>query len=253
MNSREFSAIGNDLPEPFRIQIMDQCASTNDEARTLGEQHAPDGRVVLALKQTKGRGRRGSTWFSGADDTLAFSILVRPTEPKGLWPRLALAAGVAVAEALENHLPHAAIKWPNDVWIDEKKVAGILVEAGHDFAVIGIGININTDKFPAEIAHLATSLRIACGNEVARSEVFADVIRRLSIRRHQIGRDFTDLLEAVRTRCVLTGQQVSYQVAGVPHRGEVVGIGDGGELLMKRGDQIERLLQADEIRILPPA
>ena len=83
---------------------------------------------------------------------------MRPEEPKALWPRLALAAGLAVTEAVESCGLQAGIKWPNDVWIGQRKVAGILVEAGSDFAVIGIGLNVNSTEFPPEVSEIAVAV-----------------------------------------------------------------------------------------------
>lgn len=245
-------AAAADFPEPFRLLIRESVESTNDEVRVLAQAGAPDGLIVLAEHQTAGRGRRGAAWFSPAGESLAFSILVRPEEPKALWPRLALATGLAVAEAVESFGPQAGIKWPNDVWIGHRKVAGILVEAGSDFAVIGIGLNINTTAFPPEVSEIATSLRIETSQVFSRAEVFGEIIRRFAGRRHQIGNDFDALIASVRLRCVLTGRRVSLTTANGLGVGTVEGIGTGGELLLRTTNGLERLIQADEVRLLPP-
>jgi len=216
----------------------------------LAHAGAPDGLVLLALEQTTGRGRRGAAWFSPAQASLAFSILTRPQEPKALWPRLALAAGLAVAEAVESFGLTADIKWPNDVWLRSRKVAGILVEAGSDFAIIGIGLNVNTCEFPPEVADIATSLRIQTGRDFPRQEVLAAIVRRFARRHSQIGGDFHELLDAVRQRCVLTGHRVSLITSGGPKLGTVEGIAPGGELILRTATGLEHLIQADEVRIL---
>jgi len=246
-----FNTIAATLPEPFRLLIRESVTSTNDEIRTLGQAAAPDGLILLANHQTAGRGRRGAAWFSPAGDSLAFSILVRPDEPKALWPRLALAAGLAVAEAAESFGTPAGIKWPNDVWIRQLKVAGILVEAASDFAIVGIGININTQNFPPEIADIATSLRIESGREIPLPDALSAIIRQFAIRRRQIGSDFSEILSAVRLRCVLTGNRVSLITSHGSKTGMVTGIAPGGELQLHTTTGIENLLQADEIRLLP--
>jgi BirA family transcriptional regulator, biotin operon repressor / biotin---[acetyl-CoA-carboxylase] ligase len=176
---------------------------------------------------------------------------VRPEEPKALWPRLALAAGLAVAEAIESFGLQAGIKWPNDVWISQRKVAGILVEAGSDFAVVGIGLNVNSAEFPPEISEIATSLRIAAAREFSRAEVVGEIIRKFAGRRRQIADDFETLISAMRLRCALTGQRVSLTTASGPRVGTVEGIGAGGELLLRTANGLERLIQADEVRLLP--
>ena len=240
-----------DFPEPFRLLIRDSVESTNDEVRVLAQAGALDGLVLLAERQTAGRGRRGAAWFSPEGESLAFSILVRPEEPKALWPRLALAAGLAVAEAVESFRLQAGIKWPNDVWIGQRKVAGILVEAGSDFAVVGIGLNVNSTEFPSEVAEIATSLRIEASQNFARAEVFGEIIRKFAPRRNQIENGFDALVSAVQLRCVLTGKRVTLTTASGPRVGTVEGIAAGGELLLRTANGLERLIQADEVRLLP--
>jgi BirA family biotin operon repressor/biotin-[acetyl-CoA-carboxylase] ligase len=251
MTSEDFTAAAADFPEPFRLLVRESAESTNDEVRLLGQAGAADGLVVLAERQTAGRGRRGAAWFSPAGESLAFSILIRPEEPKSLWPRLALAAGLAVAEAVETFGAQAGIKWPNDVWIGHRKTAGILVEAGSDFAIIGIGLNVNTTEFPPEVSEIATSLRLETSQAFSRAEVLGTVIRRFARRRHQISGDFEELLSAVRLRCVLTGKRVSLTTASGPRIGIIEGIAAGGELLLRSEQGLERLIQADEVRLLP--
>ncbi|MEO5716471.1 MAG: biotin--[acetyl-CoA-carboxylase] ligase [Luteolibacter sp.] len=249
--AEDFTIISGDLPEPFRLLIRESVGSTNDEARALAQAGAAEGLIVLAERQTAGRGRRGAAWFSPQGESLAFSVLLRPSEPKALWPRLALAAGLAVAEAVESFGLQAGIKWPNDVWIRQLKVAGILVEAGSDFAIVGIGINVKTAEFPEEVAEIATSLMIETGRMFSLPEVLAAIIRRFSLRRNQIGDGFEELLSAVRLRCVLTGNRVSLLTSNGSKTGVIDGIAPGGELLLRTENGLERLLQADEIRLLP--
>ena len=250
MTCDDINAAAADFPEPFRLLTRESVESTNDEVRALAEAGAPDGLIVLAERQTAGRGRRGAAWFSPAGESLAFSILVRPEDPKALWPRLALAAGLAVAEAIEAFGIQAGIKWPNDVWIGQRKVAGILVEAGKDFVVVGIGLNVNTTTFPPEVSAIATSLQIETSHHLSRAEVLGEVIRKFAGRRLQIGMDFNDLIAAVRLRCVLTGKRVGLTTANGPKIGTVEGISPGGELMLRTGDGLERLIQADEVRLL---
>lgn len=251
MNRDDFTAVAADFPESFRLLIRESLESTNDEARSLAQAGSPDGLIVLAERQTAGRGRRGAAWFSPDGESLAFSILLRPGEPKALWPRLAIATGLAVAEALESFQIEAGIKWPNDVWIGQRKVAGILVEAGTDFVVVGIGLNVNSTGFPCEVAEIATSLRIEKSRIFSRAEVLAAVIRKFSMRRLQIDRDFDILIDAVRQRCVLTGKRVSLMTPRGQQRGVVEGISAGGELLFRSKIGLERLIQADEVRLIP--
>lgn len=246
----EFTGTAAAFPEPFRLLIRESAGSTNDELRALALAGSADGLVLLALHQTAGRGRRGAPWFSPPEASLAFSILVRPPEPRALWPRLALAAGLAVAEAVESFGIPAGIKWPNDVWIHHRKVAGILVEAGADFAIVGIGLNVNTRAFPKAVKDLATSLHLETARDLPRHEVLGAIIHHFARRRTAIGADFAPLLDAVRQRCVLTGHRVSLLTAHGPRLGTVEGIAPGGELWLRTPTGLECLIQADEIRIL---
>ncbi|HVJ45119.1 MAG TPA: biotin--[acetyl-CoA-carboxylase] ligase [Luteolibacter sp.] len=246
----DFTSIAADLPDPFRLLVKESVGSTNDELRKLAEAGTPEGLVVLAEKQTEGRGRRGAAWFSPPGESLAFSVLLRPVEPKALWPRLALATGLAVAGALEEHLPLVGIKWPNDVWVHGKKIAGILVEAGRDFVVVGIGLNVNSLSFPPEVSDTATSLALETGCSVPRPDVLAAIIRHLSIRRHQIGTDFSEVIDSINVRCVLSGKDVSLLTPTGLRTGKVEGINAQGELLFRTDLGLESLMQADEVRIL---
>ncbi len=178
---------------------------------------------------------------------------MRPTEAKALWPRLALAAGLAVAQAAETWAPGVGIKWPNDVWIGSRKVAGILVEAGQDFAVVGIGINVNIGLFPPQLAALATSLQLAAGQAVDRAAVLTSVLRHFALRRLQLAAGFDELLDGVRLRCVLSGHAVNLLTAGGPRHGTMIGLGPGGELLLRTPDGVERIIQADEVRLADAA
>jgi BirA family biotin operon repressor/biotin-[acetyl-CoA-carboxylase] ligase len=251
MSRESFIATAADFPDPFRLLIRETVESTNDEARNLALAGAADGLIILAETQTAGRGRRGAAWFSPTGDSLAFSILVRPAEPIAFWPRLALAAGLAVAEAIEELGLHPGIKWPNDVWLGKRKVAGILVEAGTDFAIVGIGLNVNTRHFPPEVSEIATSLRLELSQPHSRADVLHGIIRKFATRRHQIGGDFEMLVSAIRHRCVLTGHRVSLQTAKGTKTGSIEGIGPAGELLFRSPEGLERLIQADEVRLLP--
>ncbi len=131
-----------------------------------------------------------------------------------------------------------------------KQICGVLVEAGSDFAIIGIGVNVNVPAFPDELADTATSLLLETGEPSDRAGVLASILRRLEIRRHQIDRGYAQLLDAVRSRCVLTGHRISLHAADGPRVGFCEGIGAGGELLLSGANGLERLMQADEVRIL---
>lgn len=252
MNHDDFNTAAADFPDPFRLLVRESVTSTNDELRILAQGGARHGLILLAEVQSAGRGRRGTAWFSPTGKSLAFSILLRPEAPKSLWPRYSLASGLAVAEAIESCGLAAGIKWPNDVWIGRRKVAGILVEAATDFVVIGIGLNVSSTSLPPELAEIATSLEMEGSRSLSRAAVLSAVICRFGIRCRQIDQEFGEVLMAVRQRCVLSGNQISLVTPSGPKTGLVEGIADGGELLFRTDTGVERLIQADELRLLAP-
>ena len=167
-----------------QLQHFPVIDSTNTYAVQQAQAGAPHGSVYLADEQTAGRGRGGHTWHSRIGDGLYVSILLRPqlSAERGLW--LSLATGIAVQGAIKQVTGLAAdIRWPNDILLPEKKCAGILVEASlqaaRPYAVIGIGINVNHESFPPELAELATSLRIASGEQQDRGRMLVSLLQAL--------------------------------------------------------------------------
>ena len=132
--------------------------STNERAKALADLGAPHGTLVTADEQSAGRGRQGRPWTAPPGSAVLMSVVLRDLDER--HELLPLAAAVAVCEAVPVE---ATIKWPNDVWIERRKVAGILVEGRpqEGWAVLGIGLNVTTDSFPPELAELATSLRLS--------------------------------------------------------------------------------------------
>ena len=144
--------------------------STNTRAKALAASGAPEGTVVIAETQTGGRGRKGRTWFSPAGEGVYLSLILRPPISPVEAPKITLIAGIAVAESLLARLADldVHIKWPNDVLVGRKKVAGILTEISSDmdrvgFVVSGVGLNANGRRFPEEIEPVATSLALETG------------------------------------------------------------------------------------------
>jgi BirA family biotin operon repressor/biotin-[acetyl-CoA-carboxylase] ligase len=149
--------------------------STNTEANRLAREGAPEGTLVVANAQTRGRGRLGRSWASPPGTGLYLSIILRPDCAPDRLPRLTLTAGVAVASAIQETGISPQLKWPNDILIADRKTGGILTEAVFDktgigFAILGIGINVNTklDELPSSVRSQAMSLRIGLGKPVSR-------------------------------------------------------------------------------------
>jgi BirA family transcriptional regulator, biotin operon repressor / biotin---[acetyl-CoA-carboxylase] ligase len=172
-----------------RVLARPVTTSTNDDVRKLAAQGAPEGTVVVADRQTEGRGRLGRAWHSPEGAGLYLSVLLRPTEPAEQLGRYAIAAAVAVCEACRALAgARVGIKWPNDVLGDGRKLAGILCElrgggAGGAELVVGVGVNVNALEadFPEALRSGATSLRLLRGGEpFRRDDVATEVVRRLA-------------------------------------------------------------------------
>ena len=165
---------------------FDVVESTNTEANRLAREGAPEGTVIVANSQTKGRGRLGRSWISPPGNGLYISIILRPRCPLDWYPRLALTAAVGVASAIQETGVRPQLKWPNDILLASRKVGGILTEAAFDksrigLAVLGIGINVNAkqDEFPVSVRNLATSLRLSLGKPVSRIHLLQSLLHRI--------------------------------------------------------------------------
>lgn len=213
--------------------------STNARARALAATGAPHGTIVTAAEQTAGRGRQGRTWTAVPGDALLFSLVVRP--PRELLP---LAAAVAVAEACEALVPaHAAIKWPNDVWLDGRKVAGILLEGRpqEGWAVLGVGLNVRTREFPPDLAETATSLALH-GSAATVPDSLSALLPALD---HWLAANSEQTLEAWRERDALKGRHVRWAHG----EGTAAGISDTGALIVDTGDGARAELDAGEVHL----
>jgi BirA family biotin operon repressor/biotin-[acetyl-CoA-carboxylase] ligase len=211
--------------------------STNARARELALSGAPHGTLVTAAEQTFGRGRQGRSWSAPRGDALLMSLLVREVNPL-----LPLAAAVAVCEAVEPL--QAAIKWPNDVWIERRKVAGILLEGRpqEGWAVVGIGLNVKTREFPPELAATATSLAIA-GHDISIAGVRGALVEALD--RWIEARD-AEVLDAWRERDALRGEHVRWGDG----EGTAAGVSDSGALLVQTEAGAVVELDAGEVHLL---
>jgi len=205
--------------------------STNERAKALAAARAPHGALVTADEQTAGRGRQGRVWRAPPRSALLMSLVLRR-----LSDVLPLAAAVAVCEALPVR---GAIKWPNDVWIDRRKLAGILVEGRpqEGWAVLGIGLNVATAAFPPELAGTATSLRLA-GVETTVDAVLAELLRSLE---GWLVAPIDEVLSAWRELDALRGEPVRWAngsgvAAGVDEAGALLVDTDAGRVTLEAGE-----------------
>ncbi len=231
------------LAARFDVDVLDECASTNSLllART---DRAPSGAVLVAERQTAGRGRMGRTWLSAPGDSLTFSLLWRL--PAGVTPAgLSLVVGVAVADALRAmDVPDIALKWPNDVLRDGKKLGGVLIELAGSAAVIGIGLNLCLPAgLPPEVSGGATALDRA----IDRNELLARLLASLRDSLDAFGADgFVCLRDRWQALNAHAGKPVRVvSEFAVPVEGICVGVDVDGALLLETAVCVQRILSGD--------
>lgn len=225
------------------IYFYEETDTTNNRARELALEGAPEGTLVVAEKQTAGRGRRGKVWESPLGTGIWMSLVLRPQIMPAEASVLTLLCGLATAEAIEVETGlSVGIKWPNDILINGKKAVGILTEMDCEmsqvhFVIPGIGINVNTTSFPPEIADIATSLYLECGKTVSRRRLVHKVLERLEEYYETFLRtgSFTAMLEDYRKHCITLGKEV-HVLGREPFFAEALDITPEGELLVRRAD-----------------
>jgi BirA family biotin operon repressor/biotin-[acetyl-CoA-carboxylase] ligase len=238
---------------PFarRVLWFPVVPSTNDLAAALAERGAEEGCVVLADAQTAGRGRLGRTWASPAEAGLYLSTVLRPRSD--VAPLLTIAAGVAFAEGIQAATGlTAALKWPNDIYLGERKVAGILAEAGASatgahHVVLGCGINVMPALLPLALRPRVTSLEAELGRPVDRGLLLTSSLTSLAARYADLceGRA-AGVLDAWRERArPLLSRRVEWEHEGSPARGVAEDIDAGGALLVRTESGVVRVISGE--------
>ena len=206
----------------------------------------------MAEEQTAGRGRQGRSWTAPRGRALTLSVLWKPDRHLESLP---LAVAVAVCEACETVAPvSCGIKWPNDVWIGERKLAGILIESRprEQWAVIGIGVNVDTDLPELEpgLRETATSLRIETGTAVDRNCTLAALLDALGARLRELERDADSVLAAYRARDLLRGREIAWTADTRQLRGEAQGIDEHGNLVVFTEEGERVVLRSGEVHLV---
>ena len=237
------------------VHFARETDSTNLWIKRLAKEGALEGTLALAEFQSAGRGRLGRSWEVPEGTSVMMSILLRPKFEPQYAPTLTLVMGMAVAKAVKNLGFDVSIKWPNDVVVSHKKICGILTEMGVrdgkiDYAVIGVGINVNIREFPEEMADKATSLYLESGREFDRSQIPGLVMEA-----------FEKYYEKFAATCDLSGLKEEYEsilanynqpvrvLAKEPYEGVARGITDGGELLVEKTDGTIVAVSAGEVSV----
>ena len=233
------------------IRVVDETASTNADVCAAAEDGAAEGLVVVAERQTGGRGRLGREWESPARAGVLLSLLVRPALPAARLSLLPLMTGVAVTEAVRAvaELP-AMLKWPNDVLVDGRKLGGILTErTAAGAVVVGVGLNVSTR--PEELpVPTATSMQIA-GGATDRESLVKEILRAFERRYLAFvgaGGAATSVLPSYREVCDTIGREVVVQLPdGASVRGTAVTVDDSGMLVVRGGDGVEHAWSAGDV------
>ena len=233
------------------MRSAETVGSTNTEAAAWARDGAPEGSVVLAEYQTEGRGRHGRPWDASRGQNIMASVVLRPQIAPDRLGLVTLAAGVAVAEAVDDFVaPHrAAIKWPNDILLDGRKTCGMLLETSFDgqrasasapaFVVLGIGLNVNQTDFPDALADTATSVALTAGRPVPREPLLARLLGALESRYDALHTDGgTSVRTAFHDRMDRRGERVTLRFTGTDTRisGTVRGVTDTGALRLDTPD-----------------
>jgi BirA family biotin operon repressor/biotin-[acetyl-CoA-carboxylase] ligase len=220
--------------------------STNDIAAALADHGAAEGVLVIADRQTAGRGRLGRAWVSPPGAGIYASVVLRPDPYSASL--LTLAAGVAVAEGIGAACGLAVhMKWPNDVHVDGRKLAGILAEGTAGQVVLGIGINVQAARYPPEISGRVTSIEIELGRSVDRGLVLAECLASLSAHYLDLQeRKGSRVIDAWRQRAApMLGRRVEWDAAGERQTGQAQNIDDEGALIVKVGTGSVRITSGE--------
>lgn len=241
-----------------KVACYGSVKSTNDIAKEKAENGAIHGTVIIADQQTKGRGRFGRSWQSPPGCGASISIILRPNFPPEKAPGISLIVALALTETLNAYCPsQVRIKWPNDVLISGKKVAGILNELSADknkieYLIIGVGININqtSDDFIGEIKDIATSVRMNCKNKINRAELVGGFLNQLEKEYLEYSENFLiNSLDRLHKYSSLIGQSLSASWGNKKVTGKAVDINSDGALVVDQNGELIAL-NCGEVTIL---
>jgi BirA family biotin operon repressor/biotin-[acetyl-CoA-carboxylase] ligase len=237
------------------IRVFEQTTSTNDVVEKLARDGVKEGVVVFAESQTKGRGRLGREWVSPAYKGLWFSILLRPDLRPQETTQLTVVSATALCRAIQSETGlNPEIKWPNDILVGGKKVAGVLTELNaeldrvkHVILGIGVDVNLGAGEFPAELRKQATSLKIEAGRAISRADLATAILRELD---NDYGRicsgQFAGVADEWEAHCKTIGRDVTIQIGNRRVQGRAESLGENGELLLRtEHGRLERISGGD--------
>lgn len=240
------------------IYIFDTIDSTNNYAKRLASEGADHGTLVATDMQTAGKGRMGRSFCSPAGGSIYMSVILRPKTDMQSSQLITSCIAAAAADAVDRVCgTDVKIKWVNDLYLNGKKICGILTEAsinfesgGLDYAVAGIGINLKSVKksFPEELLEIASSVEDETGNLPGRCRLIAEILK--NIDSYMQGIESRDFLEEYRRRSFITGMRVAVSKYDEERTAAALGISDNAGLIVKYDDGTEEVLNSGEARII---
>lgn len=240
---------------PRKWRFLSETDSTNEEIKRCLSTHSSElGLIVIADGQTRGRGRRGRTWHSEPGTGIYLSTLIRPDLFPEQLPILTLMAGLATAKAVNEFIPHPAqLKWPNDLLLKGKKIAGILCErhsAKIPAVIIGIGINANQNHFPRNLKEIATSLKLEFGKDVNRTALIKSLITQLDLLCSQLKeKKIQGIIDNWTQNTDLFGKTISLKKANQNTIGKAIRLDRQGRLVIINESGEEMAFDSGEVSI----
>lgn len=239
------------------IHYLNEIDSTNTRAKELAVKGAPEGTLVVSEKQTKGKGRKGRSWFSPPHEGIYASLILRPTISPREAPRITMLTAVVVAKALLSLTQlKVTIKWPNDILVNGKKLAGILTEIRGetdtiDYIVVGLGLNVNTPRFPDDIRDKATSIFIETGSPFPRARIIREYLYWYEKYYGLFNANgFGPILRLWKRLSRIIGHQIIVDMTDAKYSGEVEDIDENGVLILKdHNGETHRIISGDVILI----
>lgn len=234
----------------WQLEYSVQTDSTNAQARRmLGDKLIESGTVFVTDSQSAGVGRRGSTWQSAPNQNLLFSIVLETELSLSRMGQLSLMVGLAVQNVVDKYTNGATIKWPNDVYVRDKKIAGILCEQIDGFSIIGVGLNVHTTNFPDGIH--ATSIDMEGSIDLEREPLLVELISKITEYASLAELHFEKFQDRINKVHYLSGRRVRYKDSGGSKSGEVVRIAKDASLIMKNevGEE-SHVYSASELRLM---
>ncbi|GHU81744.1 bifunctional ligase/repressor BirA [Clostridia bacterium] len=256
LNESEIEKVLNTHTIGQKIIYFSSIDSTNAEVKRIAVKGAEHGTVVIAGEQTLGKGRFGREWSSPKGTGIWLSVLLRTDMSPANISGITLAAGLGICKAIRSLTGcNAQIKWPNDIIIGNKKICGILTEMTAEadrinYAVLGVGINVNTAEFPVEIEHKATSLMLATGRKVPRLNLLSEILQQLEIELDEyLLNPQNDLISQYRRLCATIGREVAVSRNNTNLQGKAVNIDNNGELVVKLADGKQISVSSGEVTV----